>query len=260
MIKDSLPVLKELFRRDILAFWRTFRSRFFDTFLFFLTNAIVWGYFMPQGWMASSYGPFLIVGAIASFGLIDLVSKVSIFISDLVGDQTILHTLILPLRPAVLFAYIGFFWACATALITALLFPIGKILLFKEFNLDNASYWRLLLMFITINLFYGYFGLWVASLIDKMSGLEKLWARIIGPMWMLGAYFYSWGTAYKLSPLIGILNLANPMVYLMEGMRAAVLGQEGYLPFWLCMAATWLMILCFLPHAISRLKKRLDCV
>jgi len=235
-------------------------GKFIDTCILFFTNVIVFSYFMPQEGVKESYGPFLLVGSIASFGLIEIVGKVGLMMADIEGERTIAHTLILPVKSVFVFFYIAIFWALSSALLSIFLFPIGKLLLFTRFDLEAISYGRIIPMFITINVFFGFFALWLTSVVKGLSGINNLWMRFIGPMWMFGAYLYSWHSSFQLSPLIAYLSLINPMVYVMEGMHAASLGQEGYLPFWVCLLALWGFIIACFTHANHRLKKRLDCV
>lgn len=254
------PVLIQLFKRDFLSLRRLFPSKFFDTFIFFLTNALVWGYITPQQATSNTYGTFLIVGSIGIFGLIEVVAQVSLFISDLEGKKTISSLLILPIQANTLLAYRAFFWAITSGMLSFLLFPIGKLLLFSQFNLENISYFKTLLIFITANLFYGFFALWVASLVKKLHSIEWLWARIIGPMWMFGAFYYSWNALAKLSYPLALFNLLNPLVFIMEALRSAVLGPSGYLPFWPSLGIVWVWIIGCGWQGIRSLKKRLDTV
>ena len=140
------------------------------------------------------------------------------------------------------------------------MFPIGKLLVFKGIDLSTISYPRLIAIFLTSQLFFGFFALWLASILKNLSGLNSLWLRYIAPMWMFGGYTFSWESAYQMNPTLGYFLLINPMIYVMEGMRAAVIGQEGYLPFWSCFIVLWGVILACASHAIYRLKRRLDCV
>lgn len=260
MKSSSLNVLLQLFKRDFLAFRREFGTRFFDTCCLFFTNVIVFSYFMPDAGLSESYGPFLLIGAISSFGFFDVVGKVSTLISDMEGERTISYTLTLPVHAGTVFSYMGVFWGLSSALLSVLLFPLGKILLYTRFDLAAISYVRLIPMFITINLFFGFFSLWLASMIRGMGGIAGIFMRVINPLFMFGAYFYPWTSSLKLSPLIGYLSLLNPMVYVMEGMRAAALGQAGYLPYWICFIVLWGFIFACGFHATYRLKRRLDCV
>lgn len=257
---DSLHVFFQLIKRDLLAFRREFGGKFLDTFLLFFTNIVVFSYFMPETGLQSSYGPFLLIGAISSFGLFEVIGKTSTLISDIEGDRVISHTLTLPIRSEFVFSYFAVSWAITSAILCALLFPIGKILLYTRFDISAITYVRFIPMFVTINIFFGCFSLWLASMIRGMGGIGGIYMRVIVPLFMFGAYFYSWKMSYELSPLIAYISLINPMVYVMEGMRAAALGQEGYIPFWISFIALWGFIIALFLHAINRLKKRLDCI
>ncbi len=260
MNKLSLTVFIHLLKRDLLAFKREFGGKFFDTAFLFFTNVIVTAYLMTQEWVNPAYGPFILIGSIASFGLIEVVGKVGLMIADIDGERTISQILVFPIKAGMVFAYFGVFWAISSALLTIFLFPLGKILMYTRFDLSKISYIRLIPMFIIANLFYGFFSLWITSLLKGISSLSSIWMRAINPMWMFGAYFYSWEGAYALSHVVGYASLINPMVYIMEGMRAAALGQAGYLPYWICILMVAIFTVVLGLHAIHRLKKRLDCV
>lgn len=259
-MNSSMRVFFQLMRRDTLTFRREYPEKFFDTCIVFFTNILVFAYFMPNEGLSKTYGPFVLVGAIASFGLIEIVGKISLLLSDIEGERTISHTLIMPIKAAWVFCYIALFWALTSALLAAPLFPLGKLLLWNRFDLTKISYLRFLLIFISSNLFFGFFALWLSSILRGIKSLNSLWLRIIVPMWMFGSYLYSWQAAYHLNPIIGYVSLANPMIYVMEGSRAAVLGQEGFIPFWISLLTLWAFTAACGVHSIFRLKKRLDCV
>ena len=260
MFKPTLQLFFQFLKRDLLSFRREYLTKAVDMCFFFVTNVIVVSYFMPYQGVPQDFGVFFLVGAIASFGLIEVVGKVSGLMADLEGEQTISHTLIMPVKSSFVFCYIALFWALTSALLSILLFPLGKLLLFTRFDLSVISYWRLAIMFVVTSLFFGFFSLWLTSVIDNMGSINRLWLRFIGPIWFFGAYFFSWEAAYSLNPFVGYAILINPMVYVMEGMRAAVLGQEGYLPYWLSLVMLWVFIVGCGYHATRRLKKRLDHV
>jgi ABC-type polysaccharide/polyol phosphate export permease len=77
---------------------------------------------------------------------------------------------------------------------------------------------------------------------------------------MFGGYFYTWMAINSISHIAGILNLFNPVMLACETLRAAVLGQKGYIDFWFAILGLWLFIILFALFGVIRLKKRLDCV
>ncbi len=259
-VMSSWIVFFQLIRRDLIAFKREFRTKFIDTALLFFTNVMAFGYFLQQEGAHEGYAAFFVVGAIASFGFVEIVGKVGVQLADMGGDKTIFHTLVMPITSNRVFLYIATSWAITSMILSVLLFPLGKLLVFTEWHWGAISFWRAAVMFITANLFFGTFALWLTSVIKGMTSLNSLWLRYIAPMWMFGGYVYSWQSAYDLSHMVGYISLINPMIYVMEGMRAAALGQEGYLPFWLCLGMLWVFIVACTIHATKRLRHRLDCI
>lgn len=260
MFKSSFFVFLELLKRDLRGFWREYPNKLFDTGFMFFTNMIVFAYLMPKQGLDASYGVFLMFGAIASFGLIEIVGRVGVLLADIDGERAISQTMILPVSAKMVFCYIAIYWALTSMLLSVLLFPFGKLLLWDRFDLGQISFIRLIPIYLSANLFYGVFALWLTSILKGMEGLNTLWMRIINPIWMFGAYFYSWQASFKLSPIIAYASLINPMVYIMEGIRSAGLGQKGFLPYGACLAILWGFIILFGILATKRLKKRLDCV
>lgn len=260
MSLDYLAVMFHLMRRDFQVFRSEFWGKFIDTSLLLFTTITVFGYFLPSYGLESNYGSFLLVGVIAGFGFFEVMGKVSTMIADLEGDKTILYTLSLPLPSWLVFSYFAASWAMLSSIMSLLMFPIGKLLLWNQFTFAHINPIQLVSIFVVSNLFFGFFALWLVAMLKKMSNLAHLFIRIINPMYSFGGWWYSWVAVFGISPALGYLHLVNPLLYVMEGMRAAVLGQEGYLPFWGSFSALSGFTLLFAWDAIRRLKKRLDCV
>lgn len=256
----SRKIFWQLMRKDLLQFWRIYPGKFFDTCFLFLTNITVFGYFMPQLGMPSAYGPFILVGAIASFGLFDIIAQVGEIIFDIEGDKKITFVLAMPLPYRLVFIQLAVKWALNTLILCTPLFLVGKLILWDNFSLSGIHLGRLVLIYPTICLFFGFFSLWLIGIIKKIQSLSSLFLRVVNPLFMFGGYFYTYSAAQSLSPLVGYASLCNPMIYVMEGMRGACLGQQGYLPFWGCFFALWGFILTLGSFGIVSLKKRLDCV
>jgi len=257
---DYLATFSALLRRDFRLFKEDFWGKFIDTSLLLFTTVVVFGYFLPSYGLKSDYGPFLLIGVIAGFGFFDVIGKVSLMIADMEGDRTILYTLTLPIPSWLVFVYIATSWAIFSSIMSLLMFPVGKLLLFSQFDLAKINFLQLPFIFFTSNLFFGFFALWLAAVLKKMSNLSHLFVRVINPMYSFGGWMYSWMTIDGISPLLGVAHFINPLVFVMEGMRAATLGQEGYLPFWVCFFALSAFTALLAWDAIRRLQNRLDCV
>lgn len=253
-------IMRQLMRKDLLQFRRKYPGKFFDTCFLFFTNITVFAYFMPVLGLSENYGSFILIGAIASFGLFDIIGQVAEMIVDIEGNRTITFTLSMPIPSWAVFLQLVLKWALTTFLLCAPLFLVGKLLLWHRFDMTQINLIQVLFMFPTVCLFFGFFSLWLTGVIQKIDSLSSLFLRVVNPLFMFGGYFFTWESSFELSPILGYILLANPMIYVMEGMRAAALGQMGYLPFWTSFFVLWGFNLILGTHAIFRLRKRLDCI
>jgi ABC-type polysaccharide/polyol phosphate export permease len=138
--------------------------------------------------------------------------------------------------------------------------PIGKLTLWNQFDLTQINYFKLFLSFIFQNIFYACFVLWVASIIEHMNQFGSVWARYIFPLWFMGGFQFSWVALHHVLPYVAYINLLNPMIYITEAMRISLLGQDGYLNFWLSLLAIAFFSVITLCVGIRNLKRRLDFV
>lgn len=260
IINQFRHILWQLLRRDMRVFRRGYFDDFINTTFVLFTTVIVFGYFMGRLGLKLDYGTFILLGAIGSFGILDIIGKTGILIGDIEGDRTINYFLTLPLPSWLVFANMGLSYAIRSFFMTLPLFVWGKIFLPTQFDLSIINYPRLIIIFVTLHLFFGYFAIWVASMIKHLKAISSLYFRIINPMFMFGCYLFPWREAFNIDKAIGYILLINPMTYVQEGIRAAALGQEGYIPFWYSFFALWFFILVLGTHGILRLKKRLDCI
>jgi ABC-2 type transport system permease protein len=257
---DYLYTALQLIRRELALFKGEFWGKFIDAGILLFTTVSVFAYILPSYGLPADYGPFVLIGAIGRYGFFEVIGKVSSMIADMEGDRTILYTLSLPIPSWLVFLSIAVSWATVWSIIALLMFPAGKLILFTQFDLEKVSWFKLSLIFTLSHLFLGFFALWLCSMMKNISGLGHLLTRIINPMHVFGAWLYSWQTIYDLSPAIGIAHLINPFLYVMEGMRAAALGQEGYIPFWHSFWTLSIFTVILGWVAVRRLQKRMDCV
>lgn len=258
-MNNQLTPFLNLIAHELLLFKRSFLDQLIDVCMMFTTSILVFSYFMPIN-QASGYGAFILAGSIASFGFFKITGKVSILTADIDGDRTISYYLTLPMNSWLVFCAFAVSWAVESAVLSLALFPLGKLLLYQQFNLHLISVAHFIPIFILTNLFFGFFSIFLVSILKGMRSIPTMWIRILNPMWFFGCNFFPWSKAYCLSPIIGYAILVNPFVYIMEGTRAAMFGQAGYLPYALSVAALCGFIILAAFVGIKRLKKRLDYV
>ncbi len=257
----SLRIFLQLLRRDLVIYKKEYPGKLLDMLITFTVWVIVFGYFIPKmGASSDGYGVFIMVGAIASFGVFDIIGKAGILINDIGGDRTIAYLLLLPISSTLVFCYQALSWAFQSLIISIPLFFIGKGLFWSQVNLHDITWYQLGLSLLTVNVFFGFFALFLVSVLIKVNDLSRIYFRFINPLFLFGCYFFTWKVAYKIAHWVGYLALLDPFTYVMEIFRVAILGTQEYLPFWASFAALWVFIVVLGSIAIKRLKTILDCL
>ena len=258
-MRSGFKCFFQLIRREMYLFFKEFLSRFIDISVTMTTWVVVFGYLMANSGLKGSYGSFILVGAIASFGLFETIGRATCLAQD-VTDKKITNFMILPISTSWVFVCVAVSWAISTAILAFCLFPLGKIILWEQFDLSKIAWMKFFLIFLTSNLFYGFFALWVASYVVNLRNISWLWCRVINPLYMFCGFFYTWKSAYELAHWVGYLHLLNPLIYVLEGTKASILGQTGYLPYWACVFVLWAFTAFFGYDAIRKFKRRIDFV
>lgn len=260
MNRRSLSIFGWLLWQELRVFFQEFFANLIDALLLPISEASVAGYILPLMGIATGFGSFILVGITVSMCLFHCINKAQALVADIEISNSISYQLSLPLPAWLLFIKIGLSFAITSALLNFLTIPLGKLFLGNLFDLSNLSLIKTLIIFITVNIFFGFYGLWIASLVKRAASFSHIWMRFVLPLWMLGGYQYSWYTLKNAYPYFGYITLLNPLVYAFEGVRAATLGQEGSLNFWLCIAMLWLFTATFYWYSLYKFKQRLDYV
>lgn len=247
-----------LLATDLHIFKKVIRDKFINLLIWVSSSALVAAYILPYFGMNEQYGAFLLVGLCASAGLFEVFPSVARLINDITGDQILLYHFTLPLPSWLVILRLMIYNALSAAVLSVCVLPLGKLLLWNHFHLASLSLYKFLLIFFASSLFYGSYTIFITTRVADMTQIGNVWMRFVYPLWFLGGYQFSWQSLKSISPALAYVNLANPMLYIMEGTRAAALGQVGYLNFWLCVGMILLFCCISTIVGIILLKKRLD--
>lgn len=253
-------VFKELLFTDLYILKNTIGDQIINLMIWITSMTLVNSYLMPAFGLSTEYSAFILAGLCASAGLFGVFPSVVAMVSDFEGDQIISYHLTLPMPSWLVFLRLVVYFAINFALTGILVLPVGQLLLWDRFNIFAVHVPKFVLIFALGYIFYGAFTLWIASRVKDMLKIGNVWMRFVYPVWFLGCFQFSWAVLAHVAPSLAWLNLLNPMTYVMEGMRATILGQEGYLNFWLCVGMLALFCILCTWRAIVRLKVRLDFV
>lgn len=255
-----MHVIKELVRTDLKIFKKIAVNKWIDMFIWISTMVLVFAYIMPAFGLQQSYGAFMVASMCSTAGLFQSFSYLAELVADIEGDRVISYCFTLPILSWLVFIRLIIYYTISFIALGILVLPAGKLMLWNTFSLANVNFGKYALIFLLTNIFYAILALWTASYVQSLLRMDSVWMRLIYPLWFLGCFQFSWKSLKEVSPVLAYIDLLNPITYISEGTRAAILGQQGSLNFWLCVFA----LLCFIVfggwHAIARLKKRLDFV
>ena len=258
--KVYVNVCKNLILSDIVIFKPVFIAKFIDISIWVILTIFVTGQVLPYFGLAADFGSFQLGGVIAAVGLFELYSSAVDFVADLQGDRVIDYNLTLPIPSWLAILSKAIYYFIVYSILSLAVLPLGKIMLRSQFDLTIVNYFKLLLALIFQNVFYASFTIWAGSVIEDMSKLGTVWARFIFPMWFMGGFQFSWIALYAVAPIVAIIDLLNPMIYITESTRVALLGQADYLNFWICLVMIALFsMICFVA-GLKNLKERLDFI
>jgi len=257
---DGIKTFWALFYKEVLTF--SLRSVVINALVWSTTILVPTTFFMHKLGMPKDYALFLLPAMSISWGFFDIMGNATTLVGDITGDKKISYELILPLPQWAVFFKIGLTNAWKSLLPSFVMLGWGLTILYltKGMVPVNISLVKVAIALFVANLFHGFTGLLAASYMPTVADIRHMWMRFLMPLWWIGGFQYNWATMYSVSPNFARFMLLDPMVYLMETARVAVLGQEGFLPFWSSIFAMVLATIVAAFVSIRKLKKRLDCL
>lgn len=245
---------------QLTAIRRQLPDMVLNLYIWVFCSLVIMGYIMQSFGLASDYGCFQFASILGTVGLFEIYSNVSKNVMDFDGDRNISYYLTLPTRPSVVLASYACYYAIIGVFLSFAALPFGKLILYNSFSFALVSSPRFVLLVILANIFFGVFTLMLTAHVGTMAKIRNIWSRFIFPVWILGCYQFSWAVVYKLSVPLAYVLLCNPLVFIMEGARASLLGQEGFLPWSVCCGALVGYTVMIWFHMYYKMKKLLDFV
>ena len=231
-----------------------------NLYIWVLCSLVVMGYVMQGFGLVTSYGCFQLATVMGTVGLFEIYGNAFKCMIDFEGDRHISYLFTLPTRPSVVL------WSMITAYVligvitSCFVLPFGKLILFNSFSLADVSWIKFAIITVIANIFYGVFTIAVTAHVGAISKMENVWTRFIFPLWFMGGFQFSWESIYNLSQPLAYVLLGNPILYVMEGTRAALLGQQDCLPWGMCCIMLSLFTVACWFYAKYKMKRLLDFV
>lgn len=261
MSKKIVYTLYALLLKDISVFNKRWLDRSIDAMVWVASSLLIAKYIMPSfGIIDDQYGTFCLIGNLAVWGLFEMLTSIAILVSDIQTDRAISYYMSLPIPSWMVLAEIAVATAYRSIASSIVLLPLGKIILDDKLRLDAIHWPYFITALVIINLFYGFFTLFVTAYTQDLATLTTIRSRIMFPLWFLGGFQFPWKMLYNVNPTFAYFSLCNPIIYVMDGLRSTVLPKDNYLPFCNCMFMLMLFSIVCGYVGIKKLKKRLDFV
>ncbi|MDB4966779.1 MAG: type transporter [Myxococcales bacterium] len=146
----------------------------------------------------------------------------SMFIAKMQG--TIVDLLVAPLSPGELLTAFTLAAVIRGFLVGSIVWMVAAI--FTGFSIAHPLWTLLFALMVSIE--FALFGLVVAIWSDKFEQLNLIPTFVITPLTFLGGVFYS---AHMLPEPWATITKANPVLYMVEGLRYGILGQAHSSPW-----------------------------
>ena len=102
-------------------------------------------------------------------------------------------------------------------------------------HVDVTNWFLLIVVMVFSATLTASMGLWLGTVVDPRK-MQMVFAVILLPLTMLGCVYYPWSALHAIRWL-QIAVLINPMVYMTEGLRAALTPTLGHMPLWAILVA-----------------------
>lgn len=249
MLRDA-----RLLRRDLFSFVvRTIMNPLFFVFIFTDIMPKIGQNFSGVG--AANFATILVPGLVAIAILFQGIMAVAMPLSiELSGTHEIEDRLMAPL-PIGWTAFEKIFFSVFQSILAALVvFPMVYFIPATPVHVQVASWWLLAVVIVLSSFTAGALGLTIGTLV-KPQQIGMIFAVVLTPIIFLGCVYYPWTLLGRVKWL-QIVTLANPLVYVSEGLRAALTPAVPHMPAWAFLAALVLSAAGFSWWGIAGFRRR----
>jgi hypothetical protein len=246
--------------RDIIVLKKSIIDKAIDASLWSATNILISNFILPAFGIEQRFGLLIWVGTIVTMAYFEAGYAAQELVADRAGNYHIGYLLTLPLPSWLVFIKIACGIALNCMVLSLFMIPLGKLILGRSLDLSSFNAIQFILIFLVMNFFCGFLSVWIFSWAKSTTRFSEVWRRVLNPLWAFGGYQFTWLVLRKTFPGLAYITLLDPLTYAFEGLRAAILGPEKFIPFWISLGALPISIFIIAWWAIVWLKKLLDYV
>lgn len=258
---SNITILRALIARDMRVIKTRLSSLIVDGLILVVVAVLVFGNLLPMMGMPKQLIAPVFLGNSLSFFLASLGYNWAMRMAyDLKFDRFIDYFLTLPLSKPWLFAYYILSFIIEVTIVTLPMVTIGIIALGNNFGPINGNFFMFLGMYFLSLLFWGLFFLGSAFVYDYQWFRNNMWARRIMPFFCSAPAFFTFKTITAIMPSMSKFMMLNPVTYIIEGLRASLLGGPEYLPITVCLGGSFMAIILLYARLQHGIYKQLDPV
>jgi ABC-2 type transport system permease protein len=215
-------------RRDFMSFLlRTVMNPFMFTFIFAYVFPKI-GESIGGGGVSAGFGTILVPGLVAVAMIFQGIAAVALpLVNEFGRTKEIEDRLMAPLPVAGVALEKIIFGALQSLVAALVVFPIVAVIPATPVSINVSSWPLLVVVLVLASLISGAFGLVIGTLF-RPEQVPLIFSIIVVPMTFLGCVYYPWEL---LKPLPGLRYavLVNPIVYISEGLRAALTSNVPHM-------------------------------
>ena len=208
-------------RRDFVPFLvRTVMNPVLFTFVFAYVFPKI-GAGFGGGGAAENFGTILVPGLVAVAMIFQGIAAVALpLVNEFGRTKEIEDRLMAPLPVAGVALEKMVFGAMQSVVAALVVFPVVAVIPAEPVSVHVASWPLLVVVLLLASLISGAFGLVVGTLFRPQQ-IPLIFSTIVIPVTFLGCVYYPWQMLTPL-PVLRYAVLVNPVVYISEGLRAAL--------------------------------------
>ncbi|HSE46173.1 MAG TPA: ABC transporter permease, partial [Gemmatimonadales bacterium] len=122
------------------------------------------------------------------------------------------------------------FGAAQGVLAGAVVFPLVYLIPATSVSVHVANWPLLIVVVLLASLTSGALGLALGTIV-RPAQIGLMFALVVVPITFLGCVYYPWAMLHPV-PWLQVLVMVNPLVYMSEGLRAALTPDLPHMPVW----------------------------
>ena len=230
-------IFLSLLRRDMRVARRELPLFLVRTTLQPLLFVIVFGYLLPKmGFLQKSYGSALLPGVLAvSLALSSIQSVALPMVADLGWTKEIEDRLMAPVSIRLVAAEKVVSGSLQGVVAALFVLPIARLIMGPIPNLSFGHIGVVLGVTVLGATAFAVLGLLLGTAFEAQN-IGLMFSVVVAPMIFFGCAYYPW-VGLNAAPIVKYAVLINPLVYVSEGMRAALTPELPHMSILLVLAA-----------------------